>query len=141
MTTTQPRHVGRQRAVQALFSLENATPVDLEQGLPHFWASVEEETSTHAREFAEMLVRGVVGSREELDEAVQAQSENWRLERMARVDRNVLRLAAYELLYTETPARVVINEAVEVARTFGSESSPAFVNGILDKLARANGKL
>jgi len=135
------RHVGRQRAVQALFSLENASPAELDQGLEHFWASVEEETPRGAVDFAERLVRGVIAHRDELDEAVQEQSENWRMERMARVDRNVLRLGAWELLHTDTPARVVINEAVEVARTFGGENSPAFVNGILDKLARAHGKL
>lgn len=138
---SQPRHVGRQRAVQALFSLENAAPSELDQGLEHFWASVEEETPKPAVDFAEKLVRGVVENRDDLDTAVQEQSENWRMERMARVDRNVLRVGAWELLHTDTPARVVINEAVEVARTFGGENSPSFVNGILDKLARAHGKL
>ncbi|WP_373049376.1 transcription antitermination factor NusB [Vulgatibacter sp.] len=138
---TQQRHTGRERAVQALFSLENATPDDVGLGLEHFWASLDEETGAGARDFAEKLVRGVVVHRSELDDAIQAQSENWRLERMARVDRNVLRLGLYELLHTETPARVVINEAVEVARTFGGENSPSFVNGLLDKLARAHGKL
>lgn len=136
-----PRHVGRQRAVQALFSLEEATVETLDRQLADFWASVEEETSRQARTFAEELVRGVVARREELDRALQEQSENWRVERMARVDRNVLRLGAFELLHTETPARVVINEAVEVARIFGGEGSPAFVNGILDKLARAHARL
>jgi len=135
------RHVGRQRAVQALFALEEATPEAIDRGLQDFWASVEEKTSPQARAFAEELVRGVIAHRAELDAAVQAESQNWRLERMARVDRNVLRVAAWELLHTGTPARVVINEAVEVARTFGGENSPAFVNGILDRLARTHGRL
>jgi len=139
--STQQRHVGRERAVQALFSLEQTRPADVAQGLEHFWASIEDETGRFAKEFAEELVRGVSEHRDELDAAIQAQSENWRVERMARIDRNVLRVGAFELLHSDTPARVVINEAVEVARTFGGETSPAFVNGILDKLARAQGKL
>jgi N utilization substance protein B len=141
MAAVQMRHLGRQRAVQALFSLEIEAPSDLGPALEHFWGSLDEPTPAPARSFAADLVGGVFDCRDELDEVIQRHSENWRVERMARVDRNVLRLAAYELLYTETPARVVINEAVEVARTFGAESSPAFVNGILDKLARAAGKL
>ncbi len=139
--STQQRHIGRQRAVQALFSLEQSRPTDVGPALEHFWASIEEDTAPPAKTFAEQLVRGVSQHRDALDDAIQAQSENWRVERMARIDRNVLRMGAYELLHTDTPARVVINEAVEVARTFGGENSPAFVNGILDKLARANGKL
>ena len=135
------RHLGRQRAVQALFSLEASTPDTLDRDLADFWASVEDETQKQARTFAEELVRGVVVHRAALDQALQEQSVNWRLERMARVDRYVLRLGAFELLHTGTPARVVINEAVEVARIFGGEGSPAFVNGILDKLARAHARL
>lgn len=141
MPAPQQRHIGRQRAVQALFSFEAVTPDDLEQALAHFWASMDEKTSGEAKSFAEELVRGVAERRAELDDAIQAQSENWRVERMARVDRNVLRLAALEILHTGTPGRVVINEAVELARTFGAEGSPAFVNGILDKLARAAGRI
>lgn len=141
MPAPQQRHVGRQRAIQALFSLEAASPADLDQGLAHFWASMDEKTSEGARAFAEELVRGVVSRREELDDAIQAQSENWKVERMARVDRNVLRLGALELLHSDTPGRVVLNEAVELARTFGAEGSPAFVNGVLDKLAKAAGRI
>ncbi|WP_050727480.1 transcription antitermination factor NusB [Vulgatibacter incomptus] len=137
----QQRHVGRERAVQALFSLENATPAELPQGLAHFWATVDEPTSAAASSFAEELIRGVIENRASLDAAIQAQSESWRVERMAKVDRNVLRLGAFELLHTDTPGRVVINEAVEIARTFGAEGSPAFVNGILDKVARVAGRL
>lgn len=141
MAAPQQRHVGRERAVQALFSLEAVGLADLEQALTHFWDSLDEETGKPARTFAAELVHGVVDRREELDEAIQEHSENWKVDRMARVDRNVLRVATWELLHTDTPARVVINEAVEIARTFGAEGSPAFVNGILDKLARAEGKL
>ncbi len=66
-----------------------------------------------------------------------AQAQNWRVSRMAAVDRNILRMASYELAFTDTPTAVVLNEAVDLARQFGSDPSPAFVNGILDAVARA----
>ena len=80
------------------------------------------------------LVRGVCAHRVELDEILSRLSQNWRVERLARVDRNVLRLALFELAHcqADVPARVAINEAVELAKRFGSEEAPAFVNGLLD---------
>jgi N utilization substance protein B len=101
-----------------------------------------ERVATHfdlragARDFAEELALGVAARRDELDARIAVHARNWRVDRMAAVDRNVLRLAAYELLHTETPASVVIDEAVDLARDFGGERSPAFVNGVLDALAR-----
>ena len=82
--------------------------------------------------FAMSLVGGVLRNREELDQLLEARAANWSLERMAVTDRNVLRLGVYEILYTQTPGRVVINEAVELARRFGTQHSSQFVNGILD---------
>ena len=82
--------------------------------------------------FAVSLINGVLRNREELDQLLQARAANWSLERMAVTDRNVLRLGAYEILYTDTPGKVVINEAIELARRFGSKQSSQFVNGILD---------
>ena len=74
--------------------------------------------------------------RAELDQRIEATSHHWRVERMAKVDRNVLRLAVFELLFCpQTPRKVVLNEAVELAKTFGSEESGAFINGIIDKIA------
>jgi transcription antitermination factor NusB len=99
-------------------------------------ATAHFELPEGARAFAKQLCCGVADRREELDRQLTAHSEHWRLERMAAVDRNVLRLAAYEILYTETPPSIVIDEAVGLARRFGAERSPAFVNGILDSLAR-----
>lgn len=93
-----------------------------------------------ARAFAEELVRGVAARREELDARIAEHARNWRLERMAAVDRNVLRLATFELLHTDTPDRVVIDEAIELARDFGGDRSPSFVNGVLDAIARAAGQ-
>jgi len=87
-------------------------------------------------EFARALVRGVRARREEIDVLIAEASENWRLERMPVVDRNLLRLATYELIATpDVPPSVVLNEAIELARSFGTEASPAFVNGVLDRVA------
>ncbi len=84
------------------------------------------------------LVEGVAAHQEELDALIRQYSEHWRLERMAAVDRNLLRLALYELLHQpQIPAKVVINEAVELAKRYGSEESGAFVNGILDRIRQA----
>jgi N utilization substance protein B len=85
--------------------------------------------------FCLALYNGVVSHQEEIDQRLGEAAENWRLPRMAAVDRNVLRLGCFELLFApETPARVAIDEAIELARRFGSADSPAFVNGVLDRL-------
>jgi N utilization substance protein B len=83
-------------------------------------------------EFAQSLLNGVLRNREELDQQLADRADNWSLDRMATTDRNVLRLGAYEMLFTDIPGRVAINEAVELARRFGSAQSSQFVNGILD---------
>jgi N utilization substance protein B len=85
--------------------------------------------------FAEALVRGVADKTAELDQIIQANAAHWSLARIAPVERNILRLAAYELLYRDDiPERVAINEAIELAKLYGSEESGAFVNGILDQI-------
>lgn len=97
----------------------------------------ERLSSPELVEFARSLVSGVRRNRQELDELVARTADNWSLNRMAATDRNVLRLGAYEILYTDTPDPVAINEAVELAKRFGSANSAHFVNGILDRfLAR-----
>jgi N utilization substance protein B len=94
-----------------------------------------------ARELAERIVRGVLDERAELDVLLQRASRNWRLERMARVDRNLLRLGAWELLRSDdVPAKVAINEAIEIAKRFGTAESAAFVNGILDRCLEELGR-
>ena len=96
--------------------------------------------SDEPTEFTSELVRGFAEQRERVDETIRQVSRHWRLERMARVDRNIIRLATYELLCREDiPARVTLNEAVELAKRFGDEQSPAFVNGVLDKIAEVCG--
>jgi N utilization substance protein B len=87
------------------------------------------------------LVEGVTAHQEELDALIRQYSEHWRLERMAAVDRNLLRLALYELLHQPAiPAKVVINEAVELAKRYGSEESGSFINGILDRIRQQVGR-
>lgn len=84
--------------------------------------------------FARSLVSGVRRNRRELDQMLADRADNWSLDRMAATDRNVLRLGAYEILYADTPGRVAINEAVELAKRFGTRQSAQFVNGVLDRL-------
>jgi N utilization substance protein B len=93
-------------------------------------------------EFAQRIVRGVEQKQAEIDALIEASSTNWRLRRMPAVDRNILRIAAYELMSCEDiPATVSVNEAVELAKLFGSDDSRAFVNGIVDRIGRQVGRL
>jgi transcription antitermination protein NusB len=129
------RTKARERALQALYQIDVAA-TGLDEALSRFWKSFE-PVEKEVRDLAEQLVRGVAEHRRDLDEAIEAVSTHWRLDRMAKVDRNVLRLAAYELIHRpDVPVRVVINEAIELGKKYGSESSGAFVNGVLDKVAQ-----
>ena len=87
-------------------------------------------------EFAQSLLSGVRRNRGELDQLLGERAENWSVQRMAVIDRNILRLGAFEMIYTDTPERVVINEALELAKRYGARQSSQFVNGILDRLLR-----
>jgi N utilization substance protein B len=130
----QKRTKARERALQALYQIDVAS-TDLDEALSRFWRSFE-PVEREVREMAEALVRGVAQHRREIDDAIETVSTNWRLDRMAKVDRNVLRLAAHELLHRpDVPVKVAINEAIELGKKYGSESSGAFVNGVLDKMA------
>ena len=127
------RTKSRERAIQALYQIDVAA-TDLDEALSRFWKSFE-PVEREVRELAEGLVRGVAAHRRAIDDTIEEVSTNWRLDRMAKVDRNVLRLAVYELLRTDVPVKVAINEAIELGKKYGSESSGAFVNGVLDKVA------
>jgi N utilization substance protein B len=85
--------------------------------------------------FAQELVVGITEARDEIDALLESHTTNWRLSRMAAVDRNILRIGAFELLRSDTPVQVVLDEAIELARRFGDDPSPAFVNGVLDSIA------
>lgn len=125
------RRRSREYALQVLFQLDlAASPVDAV--LQSFWS--EREADENVRLFTERLVHGVIDDRETIDRRIRETSEHWRLERMAVVDRNVLRMAVLELQTGETPAAVVIDEAIEVAKRFGNEGSGSFINGVLDRI-------
>jgi N utilization substance protein B len=127
------RTKARERALQALYQIDVAAE-GIDEALSRFWRSFE-PVEREVMALAEALVRGVAAHRRPIDDAIERVSTNWRLDRMAKVDRNVLRLAAYELLQTDVPVKVVINEAIELGKKYGSESTGAFVNGVLDKIA------
>lgn len=126
------RRRAREQALQMLFQID-LTGSAPEEVFAEFWLA--STTDVASRAFAERIVRGVVEDRRELDRWIVGSAEHWRLERMAVVDRNVLRLAVYELLHeSDTPPAVVIDEAIEIAKRFGSGESGAFINGILDSI-------
>jgi len=130
------RTKARERALQALYQIDVAA-TDLDEALARFWRSFE-PVEREVREVAESMVRGVAEHRREIDESIEVVSTNWRLDRMAKVDRNVLRLAVFELRWRpDVPVKVCINEAIELGKKYGSESSGAFVNGVLDRIAGA----
>jgi transcription antitermination protein NusB len=143
------RRRGREVALQILYQLDVQEQLSDQQGLALFWqnfaAREEEEPAKEddeeAREFAGQLVKGVREHLQEIDSLLATASRNWRLERMARVDRNLLRLALFELKYSaDVPAKVAINEAIEIAKRYGTAESPAFVNGILDRCLEEVGR-
>jgi N utilization substance protein B len=128
------RTKARECALQILYQWDvTREPMDRVVGL--FWQV--RSTTEQTRELAERLARGAQRHLDEIDAAVARAATNWRLERIAGVDRNILRVAAYELMRSpETPASVVIDEAVELAKRFGEADSPPFVNGVLDAVKR-----
>jgi len=137
------RRKGREAALKALYSLEflKDPEADRSQALDHVWGSML-ELPDETRGFAEALVEGVLAVWDEVNALMGETSRRWKVERMALIDRNILRLATYEIRYrTDIPVKVSINEAIEIAKKFGSQESPAFVNGILDRIAEVSGRL
>jgi transcription antitermination protein NusB len=142
--TAGRRRTAREMAVQMLYQSDlGGSP------LPHIFSTFDVseyltgDLGRHRRrvedafEYAQTLVSGTVDHREEIDSLIRGQADNWRLERMPAVDRNILRLAIYEMLYErDTPKLVVVDEAIELAKKFGSEQSGRFVNGLLDGLLK-----
>ncbi len=119
--------------------LMDVSEVSCEQAVQSYWSHLGANREGEA--FANTLVRGFFEDRERIDTLIREVSQHWRLERMAKVDRNILRLATYELMaLPDVPRRVTLNEAVELAKRFGSEGSAGFVNGVLDRIATDLGK-
>jgi N utilization substance protein B len=133
------RSSGREAALQMLFAME-AGGAGAERAIASFWR--ETPGDPEGREYADEVVRGVAADLAAVDDAIRKASTNWRLERMARVDRNVLRLGAWELMRSAgVPRAVILDESVELAKRFGSEDSGAFVNGVLDRVASDLGRV
>ena len=150
------RRRGREAALQMLYQME-ASGVSAEDAIRLFWSSFPPHPSDGAEgaastvdpseetidpreregsEFANTIVRGYAAERARIDDLIRSVSQHWRLERMTRVDRNVLRLGAWELVAcADIPRRVTLNESIELAKRFGTETSAAFVNGVLDRIA------
>jgi N utilization substance protein B len=132
------RSSGREAALQMLFAVE-ATSEPVERVIRDFWR--EFPGDAEGKEYAGELVRGISSDRTRVDLAISRASEHWRLERMTRVDRNVLRIGAWELLErTDVPRAVILDEAVELAKRFGTTESGAFVNGVLARVADEAGR-
>jgi len=132
------RRKGREAALQILYAVD-VSGVGVEDAIVDYWRhlGVEQE----GEDFASILVRGAVSELARIDEIIRGVSQHWRIERMSWVDRNILRLGTFELLgLPDVPRRVTLNEAVELAKRFGTEGSPGFVNGVLDKIASDLGK-
>jgi transcription antitermination protein NusB len=132
------RREGRRLALQVLYALDAGDAWDqLDEQFRLSLANLVGEVAPEVRELAESLCREVTLRRPEIDRHIEAASSHWRLARMSRIDRSILRLAGAELLgELGTPAAVVLDEAVELAKEFGTAESASFVNGVLDRLAK-----
>jgi transcription antitermination protein NusB len=132
------RHRSRKRALQVLFEWDIRKDA-VDRAIAHYYETLySEETEKPPKQdkFMEELVRGTVANAEVIDRQIETKSEHWRLERMAVVDRNILRLAIYELSQQTVPPAVVIDEAIELARQFSNDESLSFINGVLDAVRR-----
>lgn len=128
------RRKARECALQILFQLEFADG-ELDSVLNDYWGY--QKQPAEVKEYAEWLVRGIREHQAEVDRKIQEASRNWRLERMANVDRNVLRIAVFEMLFEKNlAAPIIINEAIEIAKKFSGQEAGVFVNGILDGVYR-----
>jgi len=134
------RHSGRQAALQMLFQIE-VSGVAPDTAIELFWRSFIDGVDPEGRGYADEVVRGVAAAQEDLDRRITASSTHWRIERMTRVDRNLLRLGTWELAHRpDVPRAVVLDEAVELAKLFGTDESSAFVNGVLNRVAEDLGR-
>jgi N utilization substance protein B len=135
------RHSGRESALQMLFQMEGSG-VTAAEAIASYWRSFDEVADPEGRAYADEVVRGVEAVTEALDAHIVRASTHWRIERMARVDRNVLRLGVWELEHSPAvPRAVILDEAVELAKAFGTDDSSAFVNGVLNRIADALGRI
>ena len=126
------RRKAREVALQVLYELD-VQMIGLGEAIDLFWANFE--ASEEARKFSSLLIEGAWNNREQIDSLISDSSENWTIARMSRVDKSILRMAVYELLFfRDIPPKVTLNEAIDLGKVYGSENSGAFINGILDAL-------
>ena len=129
------RTLSRETALKILYAWD-ITSEPLKECHEKFWKYTDAKNE-NVKEFSDFLVFGVEENLERLDELIAKHATNWRLDRMATIDRNILRIAAFELLFSsETPPKVTINEAIEMAKKYGDKDSGKFVNGILDNIKK-----
>lgn len=129
------RTLAREHALKILYQ-NNLVTEDLSVLLKDYWENLPQPAEAEVQEFTERLVRGTIEQKNYIDQIISKYAENWNLDRMAVIDRNVLRGATFELLFMseEIPPKVVINESVNIAKKFSTEESGRFVNGVLDKI-------
>lgn len=128
------RSQAREFTLQVLYQID-ITHEDCDVALNGFWASQNEEVEPQVKDFAAHLVRGVVENFEPIDKKISEHATNWQLKRMAVVDRNIMRMSSFELMYCDDiPPKVSINEAVELAKKYSGIEAARFVNGVLDKI-------
>lgn len=134
------RRKAREYALQMLFQLDVTGSEYDQKIIEEFWSDKNEHDNI--KEFSAQLVKGTLENLKSIDEMIEAVTENWLLKRMATVDRNILRFAAYEILYRkDIPSAATINEALEIAKKYSSIESAAFLNGVLDRLAKEAGRV
>jgi len=136
------RRKAREYVLQFLYGIDftklagNISPVELKEKLNSFWKEAGEK-DRDIKKYADDIIKGTLAHLESIDATIQSVAENWRLDRMASVDRNILRYATYELMYQkDIPPAVAINEAIEIAKTYSTIESASFINGILDKILK-----
>ena len=128
------RHQAREAALQILYAAD-LYKVDIDRLMEDYWNEIgDTESDERIREFTDKLVHGTLRELSTIDDRIRTRAEHWRIERMAIVDRNVLRLSVYEFLFEDTPDTVVINEALEITRRFSTFEATQFINGILDAI-------
>ena len=131
------RTKARELALQLLFQID-ITNESVDKAIGVFWQNLSRDIEPEVKEFTESLIKGTIDKKNNLDEVITRYAVNWLIKRMAVIDRNILRLATFELLYLpEIPVKVSINEAVDLAKKFGDIDSGKFVNGILDKISKS----
>lgn len=130
------RRQARELALQILFQTEFAPQISIHTFLELYEQSMEPDV----RDYADGLIRGVQAHLPAIDSKIQASSAHWKVERMATIDRNILRMAVYEIAFAKDPVQpgIVINEAVEIAKRYGTTESASFVNGLLDQVAKGH---